>query len=155
MPYKTESKKVVRSLKNARGYIQYFKGDELKEGVEGEDDRAVNKVTMDRDESLDETTDLFASEPPLALLPKPRNQAEENIIRNVKTHLLKLVKEKIGDENGQQVIRYKKNTENHFGMAINSARIALYLAVGRSKKTGPAEYQTISRRKTVFDEGAY
>lgn len=153
MPYKTESKRVVRSLERARGYIQYFKGDELKEGVEGEDARAVNKVTVDRDESLDETTDLFAANPPAALLPRPRTPAEEKTYETVKSHLKKLVKEEI-DEGGDKRIRYKKNVPNHFGMAANSARIALYLAVGRRMRLGPVEYTTVARRRFT-NKGAY
>lgn len=155
MPYKTESKRVVRRLKKARGYIQYFKGSDIKEGVEGEDDKAVNKVTVDRDESLDETTDLFATSPPLALLPKPRTVREEMIIKTVKTHLLKLVKEKIGEEGGDVTVRYKKNVPNHFGMALNSARIALYLAIGKRQQLGPMEYTTVQTRQAKFDKGAY
>jgi hypothetical protein len=124
MPYKTESKKVVRLLQKATGYIQYFSGSELKEGVEGKDEKEVKKITVDRDESLDETTDLFAATPPLAYLPKPRNTDEEKIINTVKSHLKKLVKEEIG-EGEDKKIRYKKNVPNHFGMAMNSARMAV------------------------------
>ncbi|NSW90234.1 MAG: phage terminase large subunit family protein [Firmicutes bacterium] len=124
MPYKTESKKVVRSLRKATGYIQYFSGSEMKEGTEGKDEKEVRKITVDRDESLDETTDLFACTPPLALLPKPRNTDEEKIISTVKSHLKKLVKEEIG-EGESKIIRYKRNVPNHFGMAINSARMAV------------------------------
>lgn len=155
MPYKTESKKIVRGLQRARGYIQYFKGAGLQEDEEGEDDRAVNVVKVDREESLDETTDLFAATPPLALLPKPRTPAEEQVLKQVKTHLKKLVKEKVGEETGEPVIRYKRNVENHFGMAINSARIALYLAVGRSRRVGPTEYTTVAPRRVRFREGTY
>lgn len=155
MPYKTESKKVVRSLAKAPGYIQYFKGNELREGTEGEDDKQVKKVTVDRDDSLDETTDLFATQPPLALLPKPRTSDEEKTIKTVRTHLLKLVKEKSGEDSGNVVIRYKKNTENHYGMALNSARIALYLAIGRRQQLGPVEYTTIERRAARFAKGGY
>jgi hypothetical protein len=154
MPYKTESKKVVRSLAKARGYIQYFRGAGLSEGEEGEDDRQVAVVKVDRDESLDETTDLFATNPPMAFLPKPRTAQEEQLVRRVRTHLLKLTKEETGEEDGSPVISYKRNVENHFGMALNSARIALYLAVGRSRKTGPTEYTTVARRR-ITGKGAY
>jgi hypothetical protein len=146
MPYKTESKKIVRNLKKATGYIQYFKGTELKEGTEGEDDRMVRKVTVERDESLDETTDLFAVEPPLALLPKPRTIQEEEIIKMVKSHLLKLVKEEIVGEGGEKQIRYKKNVDNHFGMALNSARIALELTKYQVTLT-PGNILTAAKRK--------
>lgn len=155
MPYKTESKRVVRGLKKAQGYIQYFKGDDLKEGTEGEGEKAVNKVSVDRDESLDDTTDLFAMNPPRASLPRPRTAEEEQILKNVKTHLLKLVKEKIGEEDGNTVIRYKKNVSNHFGMALNSARIALKLAIGQSVQTGPTEYTTVETKRYGKIKGAY
>ncbi|GEC88605.1 MULTISPECIES: phage terminase large subunit family protein [Brevibacillus] len=153
MPYKTESKKIVRQLTKCRGYIQYFKGTELKEGEEGEGEKAVNKVTVDRDESLDETTDLFAANPPLALLPKPRNPKEEVTINTVKLHLKKLVKETSGSGE-DATIHYKKNVANHFGMAINSARIALQLALGQSRMTGPAEYTPVVRSR-FRKKGAY
>ena len=148
MPYKTEAKRIVRVLKKARGYIQYFKGDDIKEGVEGMDDRAVNKITADRDESLDETTDLFATVPPLALLPKPRNVQEELIYKTVKVHLLKLVKEEIG-EGGDKKICYKKNVPNHFGMAINSARIALMFRGFRGPGQGLIGGQVVGRNATA------
>ncbi len=154
MPYKTESKKVVRLLKKCPGYIQYFKGTELKEGTEGEDDKQVRKITVDRDESLDETTDLFACEPSLALLPKPRTTEEEQKLKEVRSHLLKLTKEEI-DQDGEKRIRYKKNVSNHYGMALNSARIALYLAIGRRQQLGPVEYSTVQPRKARFTKGAY
>ncbi|WP_051775584.1 phage terminase large subunit family protein [Paenibacillus tyrfis] len=146
MPYKTKSKEVVRSLTKCLGYIQYFKGTEIKEGTEGEGEREVNVVTVDRDESLDETTDLFASNPPLALLPKPRDEKEEQIIKQVKTHLLKLTKEET-EVNGEKRIGYKKKVPNHFGMAINSARIALRLATGKSVYLDPDNVHVGGRSK--------
>ncbi|NHM25450.1 hypothetical protein G7K71_00145 [Desulfofundulus sp. TPOSR] len=154
LPYKTTSKQVVRSLTRAVGYIQYFKGSDLKEKSEGEGDRTVRVVTVDRDESLDETTDLFATVPPLALLPKPRTPAEEQVLRTVESHLKKLVKEK-EKESEDSPARYKKNVANHYGMAINSARIALWLATGKGLKIGPVEYTTVVPRRARFGKGAY
>ncbi|MCL6612618.1 MAG: phage terminase large subunit family protein [Peptococcaceae bacterium] len=155
MPYKTTSKQVVRSLKKATGYIQYFKGTDVREKEEGEGDRAVRVVTVDRDESLDETTDLFAVNPPLALLPKPRTVQEETVLKAVEQHLKKLVKEKEKDSDDDSAAKYKKNVPNHFGMALNSARIALWLATGKGQKTGPSEYTTVQSRKARFEKGAY
>jgi hypothetical protein len=155
MPYKTTSKQVVRSLKRATGYIQYFKGTDVQEKSEGEGDRAVRVVTVDRDESLDETTDIFATVPPLALLPKPRTVAEEQVLRTVESHLKKLVKEKEKEGDDDSAARYKKNVPNHYGMAINSARIALWLATGKGARTGPTEYTTIAARRAKFGKGAY
>lgn len=153
MPYKTESKRVVRALQKAAGYIQYFKST-FKETIEGEEEKEVRVVQVDRDESLDETTSLFAVSPPQALLFKPRTTEEQKTLDEIKRHLKKLVKEETTGPNGK-VISYKKNVENHFGMAINSARIALDLALGRQRKTGPMKYTTVQPRKARFDKGAY
>lgn len=124
MPYKTESKRVVRTLKKATGFIQYFKTT-YKETTEGEDEKEVRVIQVDRDESLDETTSLFALNPPQALLFKPRSVEEEKVLEEIKRHLKKLVKEEIVGPDGQKRISYKRNVENHYGMAINSARLAL------------------------------
>lgn len=153
MPYKTESKRVVRILQQATGYIQYFK-QTYKETTEGEDDKQVNVIQVDRDESLDETTSLFASNPPEALLFKPRNTDEEKTLEEVKRHLKKLLKEEVVGADGNKRIQYKKNVDNHYGMAINSARIALDLALGYSRRSGPVEYQSIAKRR-FSDKGAY
>lgn len=147
MPYKTESKRVVRILKKAVGYIQYFKTN-YKETTEGEDDKEVRVIQVDRDESLDDTTCLFALNPPQALIFKPRDTLEEKTLDEFKRHLKKLVKEEVVGANGQKVISYKKNTENHFGMALNSARLALQLATGTSGGLGPLEH-TVVRRRTI------
>ena len=137
MPYKTESKRVVRALQKATGFIQYFKLN-YKETTEGEDEREVNVIQVDRDESLDETTSCFGTNPPQALLFKPRDTKEAKVLEEIKRHLKKLVKEEIIGPDGQKRISYKKNTENHYGMAINSARLALeFIRPGRRRK-GPA-----------------
>jgi hypothetical protein len=153
MPYKTTSKQLVRALTRS-GYIQYFKGADVQEKEEGEGDRAVKVVTVDRDESLDETTDLFAAVPPHALLPKPRTVEEEQLLKKVEQHLKRLVKEKESEDENSPA-HYKKNVPNHFGMALNSARIALWLATGKGSKTGPTEYTTVASRQTKFKKGAY
>ncbi|HWP96421.1 MAG TPA: phage terminase large subunit family protein [Syntrophomonadaceae bacterium] len=136
MPYKTESKRVVRVLDKATGFIQYFKGT-YKETTEGEDEKEVRVIQVDRDESLDETTSLFGTNPPQALLFKPRTVEEEKTLDEIKRHLKKLVKEEGVGADGQKRLSYKKNVENHFGMAINSARLALdFLSGGRRQQGG-------------------
>jgi hypothetical protein len=137
MPYKTESKRVVRALQSGIGFIQYFKSN-YKETTEGEDEKEVRVIQVDRDESLDETTSLFGTNPPQAVLFKPRNVEEEKTLDEVKRHLKKLVKEEIMGADGQKRIIYKKNTENHFGMAINSARLALEFVTGGRRKGSAA-----------------
>lgn len=145
MPYKTESKRVVRVLENAVGFIQYFKAN-YKESTEGEDEKEVRVIQVDRDESLDETTALFALNPPQALLFKPRDTEEEKTLDEIKRHLKKLVKEENMGVDGQKRISYKKNVENHFGMAINSARLALdFLSGGRKEKGGITGGKVVGR----------
>jgi len=145
MPYKTESKRVVRALENAVGFIQYFKAN-YKESTEGEDEKEVRVIQVDRDESLDETTALFALNPPQALLFKPRDTEEEKTLDEIKRHLKKLVKEENMGADGQKRISYKKNVENHFGMAINSARLALdFLSGGRREKGGITGGKVVGR----------
>lgn len=134
MPYKPESKRVVRALKKAIGFIQYFKAT-YKETTEGQDEKEVSVIQVDRDESLDDTTSLFGTNPPQALLFKPRNVAEEKALEEIKRHLKKLVKEESVGPDGQKKISYKTRTENHYGMAINSARLALeFIYSGRRRK---------------------
>ncbi len=135
MPYKTESKRVVRALQTATGFIQYFKS-VYKESTEGEDEKEVRVIQVDRDESLDETTACFAVNPPQALLFKPRNVDEEKTLDEIRRHLKKLVKEEVMGSDGQKRISYKRNVENHFGMAINSARLALDFITGARNRTG-------------------
>ncbi|AEG60027.1 phage terminase large subunit family protein [Desulforamulus ruminis] len=136
MPYKTESKRVVRILQEALGFIQYFKAT-YRETTEGEDDREVRVIQVDRDESLDDTTALFATNPPQALLFKPRNTEEEKTLDEIRRHLKKLVKEETTGPDGAKKISYKRNVENHFGMAINSARLALEMVRSQQRKSGP------------------
>lgn len=155
MPYKPTSKQVVRSLSRATGYIQYFKGTDVQEKSEGEGDRVVRVVTVDRDESLDETTGMFATVPPLAMLPKPRTETEELMLRTVEQHLKRLVKEKEKDGDDDSAVRYKKKVSNHYGMALNSARVALWLATGKGAAIGPMEYKTVATRRASFGKGAY
>lgn len=154
MPYKTTSKQIVRSLKRATGFIQYFRGADIKDSEEGEGARAVRVVTVDRDESLDETAGMFGTTPPLALLPKPRTVAEEATLKIVEQHLKALVKEQ--EKNGDDSpAHFKRNVANHFGMALNSARIALWLATGRGLAAGPVEYIPVMHRRARFEKGAY
>lgn len=144
MPYKPDSKRVVRALRKATGYIQYFKST-FKETTEGEDEKEVRVIQVDRDESLDDTTALFSTNPPKALLFKPRNIDEEKILEEIKRHLKKLIKEETTDANGAKKISYKKNVPNHFGMAINSARIAASMVAGQSV----SEIRSAGTRETV------
>ena len=122
MPYKNSAKDFARRFPG-RVYIQYFKGDTLKKGEEGEGELAVPKVTTDRTESLDDTVESIKDGD--MILP---NRSEHEIVETVISHLKMLIKDLTEDASGNKKFVYKKNVENHFGMAINSLRIARELA---------------------------
>lgn len=109
-----------------RVWLQTFRGGGLKEDEAEHEGKTFPTVTTDRDESLDETTEKFSLEPPGILL--PRN--DEPILDEVRRHLKNLKKEKTTDARGNTIHQYRKAIANHFGMAINSLRIALLLSSG-------------------------
>lgn len=118
MPYKNSAKNFARRFPD-NVWIQYFKGDDIKTGFEGEGISAVPKVTEDRTEGLDQTiADL--KEGKIILPDRSENKNVEICI----THLLKLKKEKEVKKDGSVVYVYKKGGENHFGFALNNCRIA-------------------------------
>jgi len=129
MPYKTLAKKLCRKYKGW-GAIQYFKGDSLKEGFEGDGDEEVMKVTHDRTESIDEMAGLFKEG--FFELPNPKKLRESEIAvyEKFKVHMKNLEKEKLLDKKGYEKTEYKKNTANHFGMSVNSAFIAFRVGRG-------------------------
>ncbi|MBN8223056.1 MAG: phage terminase large subunit family protein [Spirochaetes bacterium] len=122
MPYKTLAKNIARHFQG-RVYINYYKGDTLKTGEEGQGEFAVPRVTVNRDESLDETTESVR-EGRIAI-PDPRRMGAEKLaaFETFKAQLKMLIKEGV-DKDGISEIHYKKNVPNHYGMALNYARIA-------------------------------
>jgi hypothetical protein len=122
MPYKTLAKNIARHFQG-RVYINYYKGDTLKTGEEGQGEFAVPRVTVNRDESLDETTESVR-EGRIAI-PDARRMGAEKLAAfdTFKAQLKMLIKEGV-DKDGINEIHYKKNVPNHFGMALNYARIA-------------------------------
>lgn len=127
LPNKATAKDVARSL-DIPVYLQYFKGDTLRRGEEGEDDAVVNTVGVDRTESLDETCELIRTAK--MALPRMNQLAPEDSATNdtFRAHLKMLVKDVEEDSKGIKRWVYKTNVANHFGMALNSARIARELA---------------------------
>lgn len=105
-------------------FIQYFAGESLKQSEEGEGQKAVRKVTVDRTESLDETADAFKAQE--FILPDMHRLDGEvlRIYERFRSQLKMLVKDLVPGANGVLRWQYKKNVPNHFGMAANSARIA-------------------------------
>ena len=122
MPYKSSAKELVRAFPG-RGYLQYFKSSE-KITTEGEDEKEVPVIQVDRTESLDNTCGEFRDRrvriPSLKILSGDDLARIENFRRQLK-NLIKNLEEK---SSGQTVAIYKSGLENHFGMAANSARIA-------------------------------
>jgi hypothetical protein len=127
MPFKTLSKAIARAFAG-RVYIQYFKSDSLKRGVEGEGDFEVPKVNVNRTESLDETIDQLMEEK--IILPSLKKCSGKNLenYNNFRSQLQFLIKEPVERASGVLEYEYKHNVPNHFGMALNSMRIASELA---------------------------
>ncbi|ASV10713.1 terminase [Leptospira santarosai] len=130
MPYKTLSKNIAREFPGDV-YIQYFKGDTLNSSMEGEGDKAVPKVTTNRTESLDNTTDLLREG--RIELPRYKRTSDSmlplyNLFRD---HCQMLIKEPIERSNGITEYEYKHNVPNHLGMALNSMVIAYELSKPR------------------------
>lgn len=122
MPYKTLAKNIARHFQG-RVFINYYKGDTLKTGEEGQGDFSVPKTTVNRDESLDETTEAIRDA--RISIPDPRRMGAEKLsaFETFKAQLKMLIKEGV-DKDGINEMHYKKNVPNHFGMALNYARIA-------------------------------
>tara|TARA_Y100000310_G_scaffold473_1_gene545 strand:- start:10086 stop:11798 length:1713 start_codon:yes stop_codon:yes gene_type:complete len=111
-----------------KAYIQYFSGETQKKGEEGEDDLLVKKVGVDRTESLDDTAGLLRHQemllPQMALLDGADSRTNDEFRKQLKM----LVKDLVEDAAGVKRWKYKTNVSNHYGMALNSARIARELA---------------------------
>lgn len=135
MPFKTLAKNIAREF-SGRIAINYYKGDTLKTGLEGEGQWQVKKTTIDRNESLDETVSLLQEG--YIELPSRKKMAGVDLERYEKfrSHLKQLVKEQVEKNDGSQFWQYKKNVENHWGMAMNYARIARDIASLEVYSTG-------------------
>ncbi|EKR66379.1 phage terminase large subunit GpA-like protein [Leptospira weilii str. 2006001853] len=104
--------------------IQYFtkKYRENSEVVPGADE--VGVVNVNRDDSLQDTVDAIKAG--LFIFPNPNLLSESDLkaYEEFKFHLTMLVREKGEDENGKSLWSFKKKVPNHYGMALNSLRIA-------------------------------
>lgn len=144
MPYKASAKRFARSF-SGQVHIQYFGGDTVKTGEEGEDDQAVPKVRVDRTESLDDTTQMLRDGdfvlPSMARL----DAGDARTFDTFRAHNKMLVKDVVENSAGVKKFQYKTNVPNHFGMALNSLRIATeispyqkfdYVSAGRRRSAG-------------------
>lgn len=123
LPNKHSMKELAREA-SIPFFVQYFAGASLKEGEEGEGERAVPKVTVDRTESLDDTTAALKEGqvilPAMGKLGGDRLRTYETFRAQCKM----LVKDLVEDGKGVPRWTYKYRVPNHFGMALNSMRIA-------------------------------
>lgn len=109
----------------------------LKEEEQGDD--VVQEIQIDRTLSLDDTTSAIIDAatanhigrvPPnsdgIIMMPRGELLDIEAMTENLvcRRHLTLLVKDLVVNKQGKKRWDYKHNVENHFGMAINSARIA-------------------------------
>ena len=104
--------------------IQFFskRYSENEEYLPGENEIEVLKVN--RDESLQDTVDAIKNG--LFIFPDPNLLTGNDLAlyEEFKFHLTMLVKERSEDENGKPLWGFRKKVENHFGMALNSMRLA-------------------------------
>ena len=144
MPYKASAKRFARAFPG-QIHLQYFGGDTTKTGEEGEDDQAVPKVRVDRTESLDDTTQMLRDGdfilPSMARL----DAGDSRTLDTFRAHCKMLVKDIVENSAGVKRFAYKTNVPNHFGMALNSLRIATeispyqkfdYVSAGRRRSAG-------------------
>lgn len=126
MPYKTFAKQIAREF-GGRVYINYYKGDTMKTGSEGEGSFVVPKVTVNRDESLDETIETLRDGRIVLPTAKKMEANQAQTYEDFLSQLTMLIKEDV-DKGGLTEWHYKKNVPNHYGMALNYMRIAAELS---------------------------
>jgi hypothetical protein len=87
--------------------------------------RKYRCVKVNRDESLDDMTGDVTDAKSGLLIPDIEDYPVLTILAD---HLKNLRKERTEDKKGRAVDKYVKSVANHFGMALNSARIAELIA---------------------------
>ncbi|AXR64520.1 phage terminase large subunit family protein [Leptospira mayottensis] len=123
------------SVRTARRYsdyirIQYFskRFSTKDESLVSEDEsEGIQVVNVNRDESLQDTVDAIKNG--LFIFPdKSRLSGYDlELVEELELHLKMLIKERGEDENGKPKFFFKKRVANHFGMALNSLRLAFEL----------------------------
>lgn len=113
-------------------WIQYFNDShpDPKADVEGEGGRQVQKVIVSRDDSLDDTVDWLVDGD--VLLPCMAKLLGKELAdyETFRAQCMMLVKDLVQTAKGVWKWSFRKNVPNHFGMALNSARIARALYRG-------------------------
>jgi hypothetical protein len=123
MPYKPTAKAIARAFEG-RVAINYYKGETLKTGTEGEGPWEVKKTTIERNESLDDTVELVQDGGIILPSRKILTGSDLEIYEMFRKHLKQLLKEQVEKADGSFIWQYKKKVANHFGMALNYMRIA-------------------------------
>lgn len=127
MPNKNWSVRLAKTFpENIR--IQYFaKRFSLKPEPMISDDDGIEVVNVNRDESLQETIDKLKDG--FFILPDKSRLVGPDLAlaEEFDYHLKMLIRERGEDENGKPKYSFKKKVPNHFGMALNSLRLAFEL----------------------------
>lgn len=126
MPYKNSAKGFAKAYPE-RVVLQYFKDTSRERGdvMEKKEEDEIPVIRVGRTESLDETTDEIRGDG--FIFPTPGKLTFEQLqtYELFKSHLKKLIKDLKEDEKGRKWFEYKHNVANHFGMALNSLRLAI------------------------------
>lgn len=114
-------------------------GSELAVVEESHQGKTYRCVKVNRDESLDDLTSEITNE----LKPMRMPDIEKyEVLSVVAEHLKNLRKERTEDAKGRLVEKYVRGVANHFGMALNSARLAEEIAP-RSTSWSPETHLTV------------
>ena len=127
LPNKRSAKDFALAFQG-RVWIQYFKAREKESEEEDLDGAMVPVVQVDRTESLDETTSMLARQEIILPSSKRLMGIALAALEEFRKHTKMLIKDLAQDAHGNQRWVYKRNVENHFGMAINSLRVATVLS---------------------------
>lgn len=122
MPNKHSAKDFAKRNKGYV-YIAYYHDGEMTLGKEEKQGEEIPKVTVGRDESIDETIEGLFDQ--TIILSK---RTSGDVMEDVWVQLKNLVKEKKEKANGGEKQSYMRNN-NHYGMALNYCRIAKDLPV--------------------------
>ena len=123
MPEKSEMRRAAQAVD---GYICYYsRGKPLTLGEEiGPKDTVVKKLTIDRTDSLDETVRGIDEQEILLPDPQRLDYVEIDVHEKVRHQLKRLAKAMREDAQGIMRWEYLRGVPNHFGMALNYARLA-------------------------------
>jgi hypothetical protein len=112
MPYKTEMKRLIRKLRT--GAMLYTSAKRTIYGIDDAETEPVHTVNTDRTELMDELVDALNAG--TLLLPK----ASLPETQQAREHLKRFIKDKRDDGS----FAYRRNVDNHYGMAMAAGLLA-------------------------------